>query len=1025
VALQATAQQLRGALETFDAKFRNQNEWAGWENNNSHRYAILDNGRRYPMKEIIAIATGTPKEQFKGGEQAIRFVKDLGFSVEALRLPTKASVKIAIHDLLLETDPEPLAKDVAIQKLSGRFSLSGPARNSATWLSLLDQVYRELEAEKVIGVAPDSTAVLTKRIQPRFWVEKTIVEGRPDRISGAHSLGKMLWSPQRDSADGDTYRLMRYVEAGDVVVHLIDNREISGFSIAEGRAQLDLIGLSNTSWAGRPCYQIKLKDFQAINPRIEREEFLETSPYREQLEAMLETNTNLFFNRDLDLNQGAYLTEAPEKLIEVFNTIYQTKAGKLLIDLNNLPLSGLVDRKRLAAAQTLFTWIFGSEGFRSEKFLNEEVLPKEELLAKWSSVASIDKIAAAAESGTQLELCASIHKIINADNLLPWRYNEFLRKTDENGARIFVAALRELLANPAEADVTSFNRAIQPLVEASAPEGALYAASSALPSFFLWLTSPDTEFFVRRRSYDFLCGVLRAKAPPKTEKFMTTEEYQFARSVAIDIRNGLSDLQPKNMIDVQSFCWRVFSLRKIWYGGKTYNGNDDMLQDFLDRNVYAVGFERNEEAHALLVEGLQNAAKRTVIRQKLTETYDSAAAQALSNLVDLASSEASVILIKSSYYDQSRKESVLKVFAVGQTQPGRLNELSEDLGHEIPVRWVSRPNAVVPVGAFFPKVNSTLSSLSLEETLDLLSIPEKRAQVLKASATKMASASQNEQAAYTLDDFVRETGVAKPVAQGWLDRLQRKQQLVFQGPPGTGKTFIAQRLAKVLTEAEQGVVGFVQFHPSYGYEDFILGLRPAADDAGTLSFNLQNGHFLRFCDSAAASKKPYVFIIDEMNRANLSRVFGELMYLLEYRDDEVLLAGREAPFKVPSNVFLIGTMNTADRSIALVDHALRRRFSFIYLAPDYEILRKRLERDGLPAGLAETLRAINQEIGDRNYELGISFFMKDGAKLKASLEGIWKGEIESYLEEYFYDKPERAEAFRWDAMLQTGLKAWA
>ena len=125
-----------------------------------------------------------------------------------------------------------------------------------------------------------------------------------------------------------------------------------------------------------------------------------------------------------------------------------------------------------------------------------------------------------------------------------------------------------------------------------------------------------------------------------------------------------------------------------------------------------------------------------------------------------------------------------------------------------------------------------------------------------------------------------------------------------------------------------------------------------------------------------------MLIIDEINRGNLSRVFGELMYLLEYRDKTIPLAGEENPFGIPSNVYIIGTMNTADRSIAVVDHAFRRRFSFIYLAPDYDVLRSHLEKNGLVAdGLVKALQAVNAAIDDRNYEIGISFFLKDGAAL--------------------------------------------
>ena len=142
------------------------------------------------------------------------------------------------------------------------------------------------------------------------------------------------------------------------------------------------------------------------------------------------------------------------------------------------------------------------------------------------------------------------------------------------------------------------------------------------------------------------------------------------------------------------------------------------------------------------------------------------------------------------------------------------------------------------------------------------------------------------------------------------------------------------------------------------------------------------------------------------------------MYLLEYRDKKIPLSISGEQFQIPKNVHVIGTMNTADRSIALVDHALRRRFSFIYIAPAYEVLKQRLLRDDLPAdSLISVLQTINREIDDRNFEVGISFFMKDGRSLKAALEDVWKSEIEPYLEEYFYDQPKKVDAFRWEVLV--------
>ncbi len=273
---------------------------------------------------------------------------------------------------------------------------------------------------------------------------------------------------------------------------------------------------------------------------------------------------------------------------------------------------------------------------------------------------------------------------------------------------------------------------------------------------------------------------------------------------------------------------------------------------------------------------------------------------------------------------------------------------------------------------------------------------------------------------YTLDQFSIDTGLDKEMLERWLRAIHRKGQAIIYGPPGTGKTFVAEHLARHLVSDSNGFVDLVQFHPAYAYEDFLQGIRPRAREDGTLEYSVVPGRFLEFCRKAQDRKGTCVLIIDEINRANLARVFGELMYLLEYRDKEIPLAVDGTSLNIPSNVRIIGTMNTADRSIALVDHALRRRFAFIRLQPDYEILKRFHQKEsiGFPVdGLVQVLQDLNRSINDPHYELGISYFLKPD--LKDHLEDIWKMEVEPYLDEYFFDNRKSADKFRWESVRPT------
>ncbi len=246
------------------------------------------------------------------------------------------------------------------------------------------------------------------------------------------------------------------------------------------------------------------------------------------------------------------------------------------------------------------------------------------------------------------------------------------------------------------------------------------------------------------------------------------------------------------------------------------------------------------------------------------------------------------------------------------------------------------------------------------------------------------------------------------------DLLEAKKQIVFYGPPGTGKTFVAKRLAEALA-GDKERVRLVQFHANYAYEDFVEGYRPRLVD-GHGTFELVPGPLRRV--AAAAANDPahrHVLIIDEMNRGNVAKVFGELYFLLEYRDEAIDLQYSPERFVMPANLRIIGTMNTADRSIALLDAALRRRFAFVPFFPDQPpiagLLGRWLEHHvNEMRWVADVVDLANERLADRNGAIGPSFFLVAGLD-EARLGLIWKHEIMPYLEDHFFDDPERLREF--------------
>jgi len=281
---------------------------------------------------------------------------------------------------------------------------------------------------------------------------------------------------------------------------------------------------------------------------------------------------------------------------------------------------------------------------------------------------------------------------------------------------------------------------------------------------------------------------------------------------------------------------------------------------------------------------------------------------------------------------------------------------------------------------------------------------------------------------YTKDDFLEEVFMTGEKYDELVQLLSYKKNVILQGAPGVGKTFLAKRLAfSILGQKDNTHVEVIQFHQNYSYEDFIMGYKPTDD-----GFELRTGVFYNFCDKAKKDKTPnskYFFIIDEINRGNLSKIFGELMMLIESdkrgEDNSLKLAYRNEQFYVPDNVFIIGMMNTADRSLALIDYALRRRFSFFEVDPAFgtDSFKKHLESiiqsPTIRARIIKRFTELNIKIADednsglgKGFCVGHSYFCVKptaGQDEETWYEAIIKYEVAPLLNEYWWDDKAKAE----------------
>lgn len=365
-------------------------------------------------------------------------------------------------------------------------------------------------------------------------------------------------------------------------------------------------------------------------------------------------------------------------------------------------------------------------------------------------------------------------------------------------------------------------------------------------------------------------------------------------------------------------------------------------------------------------------------------------------------------------------------FPTSSDEPGRYRvalDLAQRVYDHLSERWGWQPRDLIDVQGF---LWVALKYGSAEEHEDSTEAPRPDAVAAREPATIAWDPD-----AYSIDEALDSLFLSREEFERILRLWQTKKNMVLQGAPGVGKSFVARRLAYALMDRKDpSRIEAVQFHQSYGYEDFVQGYRPTEGGG----FELRDGVFYRFCEIARADPgRPHVFLIDEINRGNLSKIFGELMLLIEPDKRSPDWAARlayarsdEDRFYVPENVFLLGMMNTADRSLSMVDYALRRRFGFVTLEPAFGNPRFEtyLAAQGVPAStisrIVGGMSELNAAIADDKvnlgpgYRIGHSFFVPSQAMgtLDGWFEQVIDAEIGPLLDEYWFDDAAKADEWR-------------
>ncbi|NFO15364.1 hypothetical protein FDB34_14370 [Clostridium botulinum] len=432
-----------------------------------------------------------------------------------------------------------------------------------------------------------------------------------------------------------------------------------------------------------------------------------------------------------------------------------------------------------------------------------------------------------------------------------------------------------------------------------------------------------------------------------------------------------------------------------WLGGANYD-DGDMSEEFIKKKVYAIGWKYED-----IKEYLED-------EEKLNDFFDryemNNHSRKMFNLF-FKIKKGDKLAIKSTF--AKGKKSMLRIKAIGTAESDAKigYKYDEELGHTIPVRWgkvdqIDYEN----IGGYW----DTIKEVIKEEHI---------IRIFKDVNYKINIAIEN----YTKQNFLEDAFIDEEKYNKIVNRLERKKNIILQGAPGVGKSYLAKKIAySILGEFKKENVEMIQFHQSYSYEDFIMGYRPNKSGG----FDILEGVFYKFCKKAISNQnEKYYFIIDEINRGNLSKIFGELMLLIENdKRGENFAMGTiysEEKFFIPENLYIIGLMNTADRSLALIDYALRRRFSFIDIEPAFgENFKKYIDKYSHTnlRSVLNIIEEINNDIENdeslgKGFKIGHSYFCNLDNGSDEELLEIIECDIVPLLEEYWIENGNKAQNY--------------